>query len=143
MDLQRYGAAEVPVPVPPGSNRREHERAQGPFDGTCIMPSGEMSTVVSNISDGGCFVAQPNSVSPRDQLNLHIGCPDGEPIITAAEVLSAGPRQRFAVLFLDAPGSTTQSSAPEPVAPRAAPETLDTAAQTGATPTPVGIMAND
>lgn len=98
-----------------------------------------MSIVVSNISDGGCFVAQQNSVSPGDQLNLHIEFPDGEPIITAAEVLSADPRQRFAVLFLDIPRSTT----PEPVAQRAAPGTLDAAAQIGATPTPVGVMAND
>ena len=145
MDLQKYRADEVPVPVPPGSNRREHERAQGPFDGTCSTPSGEMSIVVTNISDGGCFVAQPNSVSPGDQLYLHIELPNGEPIITAAEVLSADPRQGFAVVFLDAdaPGTTIQPSAPEPVAQRAAPATLDPDEQIDAPPTPVGVIAND
>ncbi len=36
-----------------------------------------------------------------DQLSLHIEVPDAEPIITAAEVLSADPEQGFAVRFLD------------------------------------------
>jgi hypothetical protein len=145
MDLQKYGADEVPVPVPPGANRREHERAQGPFDGTWSTPSGEMPIVVSNLSDGGCFVAQPNSVSPGDQLDLHIEVPNGDPIMTAAEVLSADPRQGFAVVFLDAnaPATAIQPSATDPVAQRAAPETLDPTTQTDAPPTPVGVMAND
>ena len=145
LDLQKYGADEVPVSVPPGGNRRHHERAQGPFDGTCSTASGEMSIVVSNISDGGCFVAQPNSVSPGDQLNLHIELPNGEPIITAAEVLSADPRQGFAVVFVDAsaPGTAVQPSGTEPVAQRAAPEILNPDAQIDAAPTPVGVMAND
>lgn len=104
-----------------------------------------MPIVVSNISDGGCFVAQPNSVSPGDQLNLHIELPNGEPIIAAAEVLSADPRQGFAVVFLDAnaPGTAIEPSAPEPVSQRAAPAILNPDAQIDAPPTPVGVMAND
>jgi hypothetical protein len=104
-----------------------------------------MPIVVSSISNGGCFVTQPNSFSPGEQLDLHIELPNGEPAITAAEVLSAGPRQGFAVVFLDAnaPGTAIQLSATEPVAQRAAPETLDPDAQTDAPPTPVGAMAND
>lgn len=146
LDLRKYGAAEVPVPVPPGSNRREHERAQGPLDGTCITPSGEMSITVSNISEGGCFVSQPNNVSPGDQLNLHIELPNGAPIVTAAEVLSADAQQGFAVRFLDAdaPGpEETHPSAPAPVMQHAAPVTPDTYAPIGTTDTATGMMAND
>ena len=144
MEFQKYDAAEVPVQVPPGSNRRKHERADGPLVGTCTTPDGEMSISVSNISDGGCFVSQPNNVSPGEQLNLRIELPHGEPIITAAQVLSADAQQGFAVLFLDADAPETQAgqSASEPVLQQVPPVPLRTHAPTSATPSPVE-MAND
>ncbi|HIE91864.1 MAG TPA: hypothetical protein EYQ83_02945 [Acidobacteria bacterium] len=43
-----------------------------------------MPISVSDISDGGCFIAQANTVAAGDQLSLHIEVPDAEPIITAA-----------------------------------------------------------
>ena len=98
VDLQQYGA---PQPPESPTNRREHQRTTRPFDGTCVTPNGQLPITVSDISDGGCFIAQANTVAPGDQLSLHIEIPGAEPIITPAEVLSADPEQGFAVHFLD------------------------------------------
>jgi hypothetical protein len=117
MDLERYGAT-IPPPPPPDT-RRGHERVPGPFDGTCVTPNGEMSIKVSGLSDGGCFIAQPNTVSQGDQLNLEIHVPTGDPIVTAAEVVTVDPDEGFAVVFQDANRleseprpSTTEHAAP-------------------------------
>ena len=56
---------------------------------------------VSDISDGGNFIAQANTLAPEGQLSLHIERPDAEPSIAPAEVLSADPEQGFAVHLLD------------------------------------------
>ncbi len=113
VDLQRYGAAELPELE---SNRRVHERIVGPFDGTCVTPNGETPIRVSDISDGGCFVAQANSVAPGDRLDMQIELPNGDPFVAAAEVLSADPRQGFAVHFLnqDAVPEASRAGALEP-----------------------------
>jgi hypothetical protein len=72
-----------------------------PFDGTYVTPNGQLPITVSDISDGGNFIAQANTLAPGGQLSLHIERPDAEPSIAPAEALSADPEQGFAVHLLD------------------------------------------
>lgn len=129
MDLEKYGAT---LPPPPNT-RQADEPVPGPFEGTCVTPNGEMAIKVSGLSDRGCFIAQPNTVAPGDQLNLEIHVPGGVPIASAAEVVSADATTGFAVVFLEA-------DQPESALP---PSTLDPAPLADARLTGATLASHD
>ena len=70
-----------------------------PFDGTYVTPNGQLPITVSDINDGGNFIAHANTLAPGGQLSLHIEKPDAEPSSAPAEVLSADPERGSRCIF--------------------------------------------
>jgi hypothetical protein len=95
--------SEFPTERP--SDRREHLRIRGPFDG---IREGLLDTPVRvyDLSRGGCFITSLHEQQPGIQLTLHIDIP-GEGVITViGETLARQNEFGYAVRFVDVDSET-------------------------------------
>jgi len=84
--------------TPPPTNRRHHERLQGPFDGKWDGSSGMRTCRITDLSAGGCFIdamAAPD-VGTNTQVTIEL---DGRAFTVPATVAYVDKVQGFAVRF--------------------------------------------
>jgi hypothetical protein len=81
------------------SERRRHIRVPGPFEANRVGAP-ESPLKISNLSEGGCFVAsREDGLQPGEPCALRVTLPGGETLALAGEVLYVRPGVGFAVLF--------------------------------------------
>jgi hypothetical protein len=83
-----------------GSNRRQHERIVGPFDG-CRVGAIETPLRIFDLSRGGCFVISMHGQTPGTRFAMQIVIPDVGPITLNAETVYSRDEFGFAVRFVD------------------------------------------
>ncbi len=82
------------------SNRRQHERIVGPFDGT---RAGALETPlrIFDLSRGGCFVISMHAQTAGTRFTMQIAIPEIGPITLNAETVYSRDEFGFAVRFVD------------------------------------------
>jgi hypothetical protein len=87
------------------ADRRRHLRVNGPFDGRRL---GLIDTpiVISDLSEGGCFLDSLIAAEPGCRLNLGIAVPGEAWITVSAVVVHGRPGYGFAVQFVDVSEAT-------------------------------------
>jgi PilZ domain len=83
-----------------GSNRRQHERIVGPFDG-CRVGAIETPLRIFDLSRGGCFVISMHGQTPGTRFAMQIVIPEIGPITLNAETVYSRDEFGFAVRFVD------------------------------------------
>jgi hypothetical protein len=84
--------------TPPPTNRRRHERLQGPFDGKWDGSSGMRTCRITDLSAGGCFIDA--LAAPDVGTNTHVTIElDGRRFTVPATVAYVDKIQGFAVRF--------------------------------------------
>lgn len=90
------------------SERRQHRRILGPFEG-CRRGLIDVPITFRDISEGGCFVNSVHAAQPGQKVTLTIEVPGQGPIPVNGLVVHAMPGYGFAVRFVDVAGTTRQS----------------------------------
>jgi hypothetical protein len=83
-----------------GSNRRQHERIVGPFDG-CRAGAIETPLRIFDLSRGGCFVISMHGQTAGTRFTMQIVIPEIGPITLNAETVYSRDEFGFAVRFVD------------------------------------------
>jgi hypothetical protein len=89
------------VPDDP-SERRQHLRVYGPFDGLRLGAI-ETPVTIRDLSEGGCFVDSLIDANPGRRLSIGLLVPGEDWITTTGEVVRGEPDFGFAVRFVDMP----------------------------------------
>jgi CheY-like chemotaxis protein len=84
------------------SERRQHVRVAGPFDG-CRRGVFDMPVLIHNLSESGCFIDSLHGVETGHQVTLGVQPPGEDWITVKAEVVRGWPGFGFAVRFVDMP----------------------------------------
>ncbi len=93
-------SVSAPSQARTGSNRRQHERIVGPFDG-CRMGAIETPLRIFDLSRGGCFVISMHGQTPGTRFTMQIVIPEIGPIALNAETVYSRDEFGFAVRFVD------------------------------------------
>jgi hypothetical protein len=84
------------------SERRQHLRVSGPFDGLRLGAI-ETPVTIRDLSEGGCFVDSVIDANPGRRLSIGVLVPGEDWITTTGEVVRGEPDFGFAVRFVDMP----------------------------------------
>jgi hypothetical protein len=84
------------------SDRRQHLRVYGPFDGLRLGAI-ETPVTIRDLSEGGCFVDSLIDTQPGRRLSIGLLVPGEDWITTTGEVVRGQPDFGFAVRFVDMP----------------------------------------